>query len=73
MIAKLRGIIDSIGEDYAIIDVNGVGYLVYASAKTLSRLAAGAEVSLLIETVVRKTALHYLLLPRPWRKNGSLP
>ncbi len=57
MIAKLRGIIDSIGEDYAIIDVNGVGYLVYASAKTLSRLAAGAEVSLLIETVVREDSI----------------
>ena len=29
MIAKLRGIIDQISEDYIIIDVSGVGYLVY--------------------------------------------
>ena len=27
MIAKLRGIIDTIGDDYCIVDVNGVGYL----------------------------------------------
>ena len=32
MIAKLHGMVDTIGEDYFIIDVNGVGYLVYASA-----------------------------------------
>ena len=31
MIAKLRGIIDTIGDDYCIVDVNGVGYLVFAS------------------------------------------
>ena len=45
MIAKLRGIIDSVGEDYCVIDVNGVGYLVAASVKTLSKLSRGAEVS----------------------------
>ena len=38
MIAKLRGIIDTIGDDYCIVDVNGVGYLVFASAKTLGML-----------------------------------
>lgn len=57
MIAKLRGIIDTIGEDYTLIDVNGVGYLVFASAKTLAKLAKGAEVSLLIETVVREDSI----------------
>ncbi|MFX9150236.1 OB-fold domain-containing protein, partial [Acinetobacter baumannii] len=36
MIAKLTGILDDFGPDWAIIDVNGVGYLVQASAKTLS-------------------------------------
>lgn len=42
MIAKLRGIIDTIGEDFCIVDVNGVGYLVFASAKTLGQAVARA-------------------------------
>jgi Holliday junction DNA helicase RuvA len=54
MIAKLKGVIDTIGTDYLIIDVNGVGYLVYCSSKTLSRLSKGTPSSLLIETVVRE-------------------
>ncbi len=56
MIAKLTGVIDSVGLNYVIIDVNGVGYLVYASAKTLARIgsAKGTAVSLLIETIVRE-------------------
>ena len=54
MIAKLRGIVDSLGEDSLIIDVNGVGYLVFASVKTLSKLVKGAEAVLYIETVVRE-------------------
>lgn len=57
MIAKLRGTVDSIGEDYCIIDVNGVGYLVFASAKTLGRLSAGNAAVLLIETVVREDSI----------------
>lgn len=38
MIAKLRGIIDSIGEDWVILDVQGVGYQLSCSAQTLARL-----------------------------------
>ncbi len=57
MIAKLRGIIDSFGDDSAIIDVNGVGYLVYVSARTLSRLVKGAEAVLFVETVVREDSI----------------
>ena len=57
MIAKLKGIIDTIGEDYCIIDVNGVGYLVFASAKTLGRLTLKSPASLLIETVVREDSI----------------
>ena len=57
MIAKLKGIIDTIGEDYCIIDVSGVGYLVFASAKTLSKMIKGATTSLLIETVVREDSI----------------
>lgn len=57
MIAKLRGITDTIGEDYCIIDVNGVGYLVFASAKTLARLKIGEAASILTETVVREDSI----------------
>ena len=56
MIAKLTGAIDSVGLNYVIIDVNGVGYLVYASSRTLARIgsARGTAVSLMIETIVRE-------------------
>lgn len=59
MIAKLRGIIDFIGEDSVIIDVNGVGYLVFASRRTLSMLPAkGGDAGLMIETHVREDHIH---------------
>lgn len=57
MIAKLRGIVDSFGDDSVIIDVNGVGYLVFASSRTLSKLVKGTEVSLWVETVVREDSI----------------
>lgn len=55
MIGKLRGIIDSYGEDHIVLDVNGVGYLVYCSGRTLQALPAqGEAVTLAIETLVRE-------------------
>ncbi|MEX2311983.1 MAG: OB-fold domain-containing protein, partial [Rhodospirillales bacterium] len=42
MIARLKGIVEEIGDDWVVIDVSGVGYLVFASARTLARLATGA-------------------------------
>lgn len=58
MIAKLAGLLDAVAEDRAIVDVNGVGYLVHCSARTLSRLPRpGQEVSLHIETQVREDAI----------------
>ena len=68
MIAKLRGLVDGIGEDSCIIDVHGVGYLVFASNKTLSKLARGAEVSLLIETVVREDSISLFGFYDAWEK-----
>ena len=68
MIAKLRGIADSIYEDSCIIDVNGVGYLVAASSKTLARLTKGAEVSLLIETIVREDSISLFGFYDAWEK-----
>ncbi len=56
MIGMLKGIVEAIGADEAVIDVNGVGYLVGASARTLSRLEPGQAVVLHIETHVREDA-----------------
>ena len=58
MIGKLTGIVDSITEDAVILDVGGVGYLVHCPATTLSRLAAGAHVSLMIEMKVSDDAIR---------------
>lgn len=68
MIAKLRGKIDTIGEDSCIIDVNGVGYLVFASAKTLGRLTVGLETSMAIETVVREDNISLFGFGDAWEK-----
>ena len=55
MIGKLRGTLDSYGEDFVIVDVHGVGYLVHCSARTLQSLPAqGEAVTLAIETHVRE-------------------
>ena len=59
MIAKLAGVLDSVGEDWAVVDVAGVGYLVYCSARTLRTLPApGAPVRLFVETHVRQDHIH---------------
>lgn len=55
MIGKLRGVLDSVGKDWLIIDVGGVGYEVTCPTRTLSRLpAVGQPLSLIIETHVRE-------------------
>ncbi len=59
MIALLRGLLDSVGDDWAVIDVNGVGYHVFASARTLRALPpTGQSVRLHIETQVREDHIH---------------
>lgn len=59
MISKLTGILDSVFSDSLIIDVHGVGYQVFASARTLSRVGQkGDPVSLLIDTHVREDHIH---------------
>lgn len=57
MIAWLKGIIRDLGAGYAVIDVNGVGYLVSASGRTLGTLQMNQPATLHIETVVREDAL----------------
>jgi holliday junction DNA helicase RuvA len=59
MIAKLSGILDHIGPEGAVIDVHGVGYLVFASGRTLGRLPPSGEAArLLVETHVREDHIH---------------
>ena len=59
MIAKLTGLVDQTGEGYVIIDVNGVGYSVFCSNRTLNMLAtAVGTVSVMIETHVREDHIH---------------
>lgn len=59
MIAKLKGILDSTGDGFLILDVNGVGYRVFCSNKTLAKMPpAGQAASLLIETQVREDHIH---------------
>jgi len=59
MIGKLKGIIDTYGPDWVIIDVGGVGYLVHCSARTLAALpAVGEAAAVAIETYVREDAIR---------------
>ena len=58
MIAKLSGRVDSIADGSAVIDVGGVGYLVFCSSRTVARLAEGRSAALLVETQVREDGIH---------------
>jgi holliday junction DNA helicase RuvA len=59
MIGKLRGVIDTYGEDNVILDVNGVGYLVHCSVRTLQELPpVGQVATLAIETYVREDQIR---------------
>ena len=59
MIGKLKGLIDSYGDDFVILDVNGVGYVVHCSARTLQKLPRPGEASALaIETQVREDSIR---------------
>lgn len=59
MIGKLKGIVDSVNADGAVIDVQGVGYVVFCSSKTLQMMGeAGSAATLLIDTHVREDHIH---------------
>ena len=58
MIAKLRGTVDAVGEDWAVLDVHGVGYLVSCPGRTLSALTPGQAGVLFIETQVREDRIQ---------------
>jgi Holliday junction DNA helicase RuvA len=59
MIGKLKGVIDRYGEDSVIVDVNGVGYEVHCSARTMQELPGiGQPATLSIETHVREDQIR---------------
>ena len=58
MIARLKGTIDEIGDGWLVIDVSGVGYLVYCPARTINTLPGqGMPAELHIETQVRESQI----------------
>ena len=61
MIAKLTGLLDDVSSDSCVIDVQGVGYLVFASARTLASLGArGESVSVFTEMQVSETDMRLI-------------
>ena len=71
MIGKLKGTIEEIGEDYALVDVHGVCYVAYCSSRTLAKLGSVGEACVLfIETYVREDQLKLFgfltVLEREW-------
>ncbi|MGV8997103.1 MAG: Holliday junction branch migration protein RuvA [Parvibaculaceae bacterium] len=61
MIGRLKGLVDEVGVDWAIIDVNGVGYHVTCSRRTLASLPAiGGATTLSIETKVSDDAIRLI-------------
>ncbi len=59
MIGKLKGVVDSLHEDHVILDVQGVGYVVACSTRTLQKLPrVGEAAALAIETQVREDAIR---------------
>ncbi len=64
MIGKIRGKIDSYDDDSTIVDVGGVGYHVFCSARSLASLPAKGEFAeFIIETHVREEHIHLLGFP----------
>jgi len=68
MIAKLHGVVDTLTEESCILDVNGVGYLVFASANTLKKLVLGQEACLLTEMIVREDSITLFGFADVWEK-----
>ena len=59
MIGKLKGLIEELGEDHVLIDVQGVCYIAFCSSKTLGRLPAKGEPAVIItEMVVREDLMR---------------
>lgn len=57
MIARLRGTVAAIGDHQALVDVGGVGYLLHAGSRTLSRLSVGEAAEVYVETQMSENAI----------------
>ncbi|WIJ26057.1 Holliday junction branch migration protein RuvA [Devosia sp. RR2S18] len=59
MIGKLKGLVDSFGDDWVLIDCGGVGYEAFCSTRTLQSLPRVGEATVLfIETIVREDMIR---------------
>ncbi len=73
MIGKLKGLVDGFGDDFVHVDVNGVVYEVFCSAKTMAALPQVGHATVVhIETIVREDMirLYGFATPKP-RRPGS--
>ena len=73
MIGKLTGRVDYKGSDHVLLDVNGVGYVVYCSDRTLAALPGkGEAAALFTELLVREDLLQLFgfttLYEREWHR-----
>lgn len=70
MIGKLKGRVDEVGMDHAIIDVNGVGYEVHCAPRTIASMPQkGEAVELHVETMMRETEIRlYAFMSRQERE-----
>ncbi|MEM1345446.1 MAG: Holliday junction branch migration protein RuvA, partial [Pseudomonadota bacterium] len=73
MIGKITGRLDHVGEDYALVEAAGVGYILYCAPATLAALPRpGEEASLYTELVVREDLLQLYgfrtLAEREWHR-----
>ncbi len=70
MIGRLKGVIDAYGEDWVIIDVGGVGYHVFCSAKTHAALPpAGEAAQLFTEMLVSENSIRLVGFATPGERD----
>lgn len=70
MIASLKGVLESVAEESAVVDVSGVGYLLFCSGRTLANLPQpGEAVRFVVETHVREDHIHLYGFAEPGERD----